>query len=65
MPVVSALEKLLDYLPFTQLSRWHPFPCYKTRTQSGEGQLQSSLKGGWHHWFCQDGSDAQPRYGIV
>jgi hypothetical protein len=23
MPVVSALEKLLYYLPFTQLSRWH------------------------------------------
>jgi transposase-like protein len=24
MPGVSALEKLLDHLPFTQLSLWHP-----------------------------------------
>jgi len=41
------------------------FPMLQNRTQTGESQLQSSLKGGWHHWFCQDGSDAQPRYGIV
>jgi len=41
------------------------FPMLQNRTQTGESQLQSSLKGGWHHWFCQDGSDAQSRYGIV
>jgi hypothetical protein len=27
MPVVSALEKLLYYLPFTQLSLWHQMIC--------------------------------------
>jgi len=41
------------------------FLILQNRTQTRKGQLPRSLKDGWYHWFCQDGSDAQPQYGIV